>query len=395
MMVDKNLHSKWILLLVSRPRLSPLQSKALRMALDNFEDWNTLLDLAQRKFASSFLYHHIENLSIDTVPPAVLDDLRRLDSQSKIVSMGTCHSLIDFHEKVIAPLGVPHCYFKGPVLAEVYYDEPSSRVCRDIDILVKPQDYSEVVISALKCGFGLGTTSGDVVDGNDGQTVEALLRFNSVVSLYSQNGAVIDLHRQIDYDLGVFATDFVLAQAKKVSFLGSRINVLCDEVLLCFLAYHGSRHVWSKMHWVYDFNAVLTPFEGDIDACRKCAKEIGVLNALDNVLLFNQEMNCDVFNKGVSQFSFRVSQILNDCFVSMDGDLEVELQMRRNFNFFQLPYSWLIDRKVWSRAFVRRVIVRLSPTFEQYQVLPLPRLLHWMYVPAKPLFAVLKRCRGK
>lgn len=141
---------------------------------------------------------------------------------------------------------------KGPVLAATAYGDVALRGASvDLDLVVHGTD--------LDAAVELMTASGYVrfepaIDEHDHE------QWESEAHLFPTGpGVLVELHTEL---IGNFYTapvdlDAVLTRSTRRELLGTTLPVLAPEDLLLYLCLHGARHMWSRMLWVCDIDALL------------------------------------------------------------------------------------------------------------------------------------------
>ena len=140
-----------LLLGLSRPDLPPESRSHLSALLSGEIDWDALIEGATRHGVLPMVWTHLSTLE-HSVPSAVIDEMRirylalfRMGLQIR----GECPRLL----RSLADAGVPALAFKGPVVAELAYDNPNSRTCTDLDVFVRKADVPRTLKALHELGF--------------------------------------------------------------------------------------------------------------------------------------------------------------------------------------------------------------------------------------------------
>ena len=171
------------------------------------------------------------------------------------------------------------------------------------------------------------------------------------------------------------------------------MQTVSAEKSFCFICYHNSRHLWSRLHWLTDLSAMLAHPALDLDKARTFAKTTGLETTIDGCIEMNRLGGTG--NTAQEDCKSHGGQLLDMCIRNFGGDLELERELRGEMHNQALPFRWLITQEAARRARRRALLRRLAPSFEQYQAWPLPQGLQWLYYPSKPLFSAFNRMRGK
>ncbi len=127
-----------ILNLCARIDLHASQRGQLIIACNNFQQWDELLNLAEKHGMGPLLYRHLTAISED-VPSTFLRGLRFLclrHQQANAVLMKSLHSVLSLFEEK----GISCLVLKGAALCQTLYPEIGLRPMRDIDLLLDRED---------------------------------------------------------------------------------------------------------------------------------------------------------------------------------------------------------------------------------------------------------------
>lgn len=353
------------------------------------DDWPLLTDIALRKFSLPFVYRNLQRLDLGAeyepirtamrthVLPITFGALRVLFAQKK------------FHSECVAPCGVDHVYLKGPTLAVRYYDDPGLRFARDIDILVSREDQEKLVRHAITCGYL-------ILDENElkgrqfsARDLQALLTFKTVVTLVTPENIVIEVHRDIDKKLEIFRASEVLERRETILDGATEYGVMSTTDLFCYVCYHNTRHIWSRLHWIADLDAMINhPSFQKKDVLAR-SEALGLRTNVEACL----ELHGIAINgkaQACAKETGRGAELANICLKNLEGDLELEYSLREGEELLGLPFKWMVSQEVRKRARMLTRLSRILPSYEEYEAWPLPRSLQWIYYISKPL-GILKR----
>lgn len=141
---------------------------------------------------------------------------------------------------------------KGPVLAATAYGDVALRgASGDLDLVVRASDFDAALELMIANGYSRVEGAIDEHDHEQWET-EAHLFPNGP-------GTLVELHTEL---IGNFYTvpvdlDAVLARAGSQRLFGTTVPVLAAEDLLLYLCLHGARHMWSRLLWVCDIDALV------------------------------------------------------------------------------------------------------------------------------------------
>ena len=206
---------------------------------------------------------------------------------------------------------------KGVELSHRLYGDPSLRFSKDIDILIWDKDkISGLVNDLIKIGWSLKEENWI----SEGPRQKWLLNLTSDISMKHPNGALVEIHWNLDpflFNLNDSKTKSILLKnISQFYFYNRRIKVLSPELELIYLIIHGSRHAWFRLKWLVDI--LHFPLDKlDLLKFKKLQNELGICHLFPHVkdLIFDIfKENWNVETQNVNDFLYRSSmrQILNE-----------------------------------------------------------------------------------
>lgn len=379
------------LLLCARLELGPEQEAALAALGHDIRDWPALVALARYHMLLPLAYHHLRRLSDRAgVPDAVLADMHAHGRALALHSLDFIADQRSLINDVLAPLAVPHLFFKGQTLAAHYYGN-IVRPCRDIDVLVPRASLVEVAMRAQECGF--------TVDGPGAlsrQDMEAAAHYRPVLCMQGPRGVPIEVHHRLDKSGRIYDTEQLLAGVRHVRMHGQPLPVLPADDLFVYLCLHHTRHRWARMHWLADLDALMRHPEFDLDAVLGRAAELGVTSTVQASIRLQQLLARPGpwDGTGLDHPTRSLARVALAC---MDGGQEAESASRQQVrgylrdHAFHWQTTWqqrLLDRAVsWTAWF--------WPNYADYQQWPLPVRWHWLYVFLRPFTGLRRHLRRR
>lgn len=377
------------LLFLSRPTLPGQDTDRGRELCAQVEDWPMLIDIAQRKFSLPFIYQNLQRLQLDKTYAPLLDTMRGHVLLATFGALRVLAAQRKFHKDCMVPFGLPHVYLKGPSLALRYYDDPGQRFARDIDILVSREDQKKLVRHALSCGYRLfdeDTFKDREISDRD---LQAILTYKTVATLVTPDNIVIEVHRNIDKRLGLFAIEETLQRSETISDGALHYGVMPTADLFCYVCYHNTRHIWSRLHWIADLDAIIMHSSFDRGAALARAEELGLRSNVKACLELH-EIATSGEASALAEGNSRGAELAAICLKNLSGDLQLEYELREGEELLGLPFKWMVSQDVRERARTQTRLSRILPSYEEYLAWPLPRGLQWIYYISKPI-GVMKR----
>ncbi|MHB1974797.1 MAG: nucleotidyltransferase domain-containing protein [Acidimicrobiales bacterium] len=187
-----------------------------------------------------------------------------LGAQVEAATMGAVaqHLRVDAELAQLVPLldavGAAWVVVKGRVLAELAYDRPELRSYADLDVLVDPRHFGDVVDALERAGATL-------LDRNWSLLHERGL---CEASMQLTHGTYLDLHWHLVTPAAArrgfqLDTAALLARRRMVSIRGIAVPTLDAEDTLLHVALHGTLSGGHRLSWVKDVERLVA--RGDVD----------------------------------------------------------------------------------------------------------------------------------
>jgi hypothetical protein len=250
-------------------------AKSIQELVRQGVDWRALVELAQQHYVRPLLIQSLKLACWDIVPPPIrleLEQFYRINQQKNLAfARELLRLLILFHQNQI-----PIATFKGPALATSIYGDLALREFSDLDLLMHEEDLCKAEQILASCGYE--------ADFPDKNYRRAFVSYQGQYAFrHSKTGISIDLHWQ----LASRGTTFpirpaeVWAKLDQITIAGRTVPTLARDDLALFLAAHGTKEGWRSLGWVCDFAEFLRKYYSiDWDAILKCAQRAHSSRAL-------------------------------------------------------------------------------------------------------------------
>jgi hypothetical protein len=216
------------------------------LTLKDAADWPVLLEAAEFHGLVPLLYWLIGRGASPIAPRDIARRLHQdyLDAARR--SLFLTASLKQLLSR-FAAARIPVIPLKGPALAESLYPDPALRSSFDLDLLIRPADFGASQALLSREGYALAPYLARL-------SQPTLFGLDCVASFSHQNGLRVELHWRTTTDDYPFRFDAeVLWRSQQLARLaGQEIAVLAPECLLLYLCVHGTKHAWSRLHWLGD-----------------------------------------------------------------------------------------------------------------------------------------------
>ncbi|MEM6760487.1 MAG: nucleotidyltransferase family protein [Pseudomonadota bacterium] len=373
-----------LLLLFSLISLTPEQQDYARQRIADLPDLYPLLETAARNYALPMVNRHLRDLG---ALPKNAEHRREVDqtlNRQGLHNLRMVHALRKFIDTCIEPECFDFVVFKGVTLAHQYYPDLGLRPCRDIDIAVRPDHLERLVRVAIAQGYTLRAPNGRGGAITAERDIRALMTYARSAVLISAEGIAIDLQPGIDKFSGIFDGVDVLGTPHLLDLGGRQVPVLSDALVFNYLCHHHARHLWSKLHWITDIDAVLNSDGFDLQKSLALADRLGQRGTVEGTLQLHALVSDPTgWEAEPNTSNAHGAQFLRLCLKNLSGDVALEKRIAMGMIGGEFMYPWQATPELLQQARRNWYRAMLRPSFHQYQSLPLPQKLQWLYYPSR------------
>ena len=370
-----------LLLCCARSSIDSERSDRIRSLLRDGIDWTHLLRQAKEHGVMPLLCWHLTNHCLDGIPQPLVDRLRdhfHSNARSNLLLTEELLSLLDLLEA----RGIRAIPFKGPALAASVYGNIALRQFCDLDLFVHASEVSKTRDLLISAGYQpeLNLTR---------EREAAFLRYQCEL-LFRRDRVVVEIQWRIAPRYFSFPLDYGrLWERVQPIALGEReVLTLSPEDSLLILCVHGAKHVWERLGWICDVAELVRVYNQMdwrrvIDQARELGSErmlfLGLFLASD---LLGAALPVEVSQRVLANAPVKTlgARVRERLFAETDGV--------RGFiqsSLFQLRARERLRDKL-------HYCLRLATTttIEDWEFLPLPSSLAFLYYPLRPLRLVRK-----
>ncbi|BCG57428.1 nucleotidyltransferase domain-containing protein [Paenibacillus sp. URB8-2] len=339
-------------------------------------DWEEFVKLALHHRVYPNLYPKMKNLGEDAVPAEVIGCLYAHYSRNTF-QMLHLSAEMEFLDGELARRNIRALFLKGPVIAKDLYGDISLRTSCDLDLLIPMSELSgaESMLSSL------GYIKDDYIHTvlNDWKW-----RHHHTTFTHPKKGVKVELHWRLNPAPSGEPDFEELWGRRRISGLTSRpVAYLGKEDLFLFLVSHGARHGWSRLRWLLDIKQLLLqrPDAGKLTALLRKYRYYhvgGQALTLAQELLDAEiagelgRMERAPKSRAMAQAAmFYLERMVNLHSLPVPDDV-ASYHKRHQFALFA-PVQKLVF-----------ILSFLFPYPEDAETLPLPKPLHFLYVPLRP-----------
>lgn len=183
------------------------------------------------------------------------DDVAALAREFRLANLARHLAMIDDAERLSSTLSsadIPHAIFKGPVIAGLHHDEPTSRAYIDLDVLVEPLDLEGALAALAAAGYRLETRNWPLY----------VAQVPAELALSSPAGTLVDLHWNVVMKREVrgaraLRTMDLLARRRIVEVNGVRLPTFDATDTLLHLGVHGADSGGDRLLWLFDVHSAV------------------------------------------------------------------------------------------------------------------------------------------
>jgi len=376
-----------LLLLASRVGSEKVDGTDLAEAVDAVHDWPAFLALVDRHRLAPQVYHALKNCSADCMDPVQVQALRTR------MKMNTRKALLQITEWVrirrhFSEKGIACLVFKGPVLAVQAYGELALRHAGDLDVVVAP----DVVLVAEKILLSLGyirAYSSGALSSRQWQAYRG--RFADLGYVHRRSGLRLELHWRFFHNPQLLPLDSrqVLAESRMLRVAGVPTAAMSLPDLLLVLCVHGAKHGWFRLFWLADINALLATFPCvEQRKLLKRAQALGVERMFLQGLMLAHRLYRSPLDAEVLAEAEQAGEVGYLVGVALDAMAAPEAQWgERGGRSLRAALNRLVYlgrlRGGWHYRWREFADSWIHP--EDWQRVPLPDALFFLYWPLRPL----------
>jgi len=359
-------------------------------------DWDAVVRRASELLVVPLVHRHLRQVAGDVVPEVAFVALAGAARGAVLRNLRVAELHLRLSRDVLGPSGVRHVFLKGTTLAHRFYEDPSLRVARDVDVLVSRGDLRGVAHALRECGFRARHA---VFGSDDGIAFAADVL--GEVQWVSPDGVLVEVHSRLMLEEGRLPTGRLLADPDHVDVAGVGLPMLREPEAVAHLCLHHTRSGWTHLHCVADLDAVLRATGADPAALVASARTLGFGRVVAASLGLHRMLAAsDPAAVPVRQVSggagdaedVRLAGVLREVCLAGLARTDVSYRLRPSAAVARRARRVaLADLGLPRRARVRMrdVFGRFSRQGADFVRLPLPAGWHWVYFVLRPLLRLV------
>lgn len=344
-------------------------------------DWGYVLRTSASHGVLPLLYRSLSSTCPEAVPKGTMRQLRDYSHANALRNLFLTRELLkilsdfDAHRITAVP-------FKGPLLAESVYGDVSLRQFYDLDILVPRQHLQRAKEILLSQGYmpEFALTP---------RQEASYVKCRHHCRLLDTHGRTfVELHWRVTDPYLHFSVDRrqLWSRLQPMTLSGTQVMALSREDLFLILCAHGTKHFWARLEWMCDVAELIAVHKGInwqrvMDRARRLGGQrmlfLGLFLASDLLGAALPEevlrtVRADPIVKSVGR------QVCQQLFQSPNFSTEI----RERFLFYLKMADGISHQLRYSLRCALRVVI---PTRAEWELLPLPDSLFFLYYLVRPI----------
>ncbi len=348
------------------------QEQAIRKAIAAAPDWAEYLRLIDRHDVTVLSWAALSRVSGLAIPESVAQRLQKLSEACRIHAIR--HSLVlteilrEFNRAAI-----PVMPLKGPLLSFALYGDVGLRRSFDLDVAVEKRHLQDAMICLENTGWKLDPAQSSLSPRQWNSFLENGHHLNFT---HSNTGSCLELHWR-NYWEPPEAADARWLRSRPSAWNGCAIQTMSAADLTLYLCTHAGFHLWSSAKWLGDLARAHSL--GLLD-WRAAAGENALLSGLALLKAVYGTQLSGLPSAGSAQMPSALIQ------VPLRSLQHPQLQIERGFlatmqnQIRTLQYERLVRPRPW-----RNSLSELFYCESDFQALPLPDSIFWLYKPLRPV----------
>lgn len=348
------------------------QEKTIREAVAAVPDWAEYLRLIDRHDVTVLSWAALSRVPGLAIPEPVAQRLQKLSEACRIHAIRQSLVLTEILRE-FNRADIPVMPFKGPILSFELYGDIGLRRSFDLDVAVAKENLQNAMACLENIGWKLDAAQSHLSRRQWNSFLENGHHLNFT---HSVTGSCLELHWR-NYWESSEAADARWLRSRPSTWNGCAIRTMSAADLTLYLCTHAGFHLWSSAKWL-----------GDLAR----AHALGLLDwsaaGEEKALLSGLTLLGVVYGTQLSDLPRPASTALPSVLIEVPlrSLQHPQLQIERSFlatllnQIRTLQYERLVRPRPW-----RDSLSELFYCADDFQALPLPDSLFWLYRPLRPV----------
>lgn len=383
-----------LLFSASRFRMSVEMEDHVRELVRNRVDWIRLIRLASRHETLALLHRNLRRICPEEAPPSVLEPLTAICWERERETRERTQELV----RILGALedrGIFAVAYKGPVLAQRLYGDPSLRDFSkrtDLDIMIRERDLPTAQKAILDQGYRLAFPLPAKIDEYAHTHRELHFRCDR------DGPRMLELHWRFSALPACIRHDpeRFLKRFERISLVGASVRSLPLEAYVLVLSLHAAKHKWKKLKLICDIAEILQMPDVDWAYALHQADRLGLKRILAvSILLAQEPLNVEMPEalKGRLQIDAMARSVAEECRGALLEEPDDDWVKEAGYDFFFRLRERLRDRTNMSLRF--RLLPRFTPDERDRRLVRVPDSLAAFYYLVRPARMAWEKITGR
>ncbi|MEG7844335.1 nucleotidyltransferase domain-containing protein [Bacillus mobilis] len=348
-------------------------------------DWHEFVALAMHHRVYPSIYSKLKGLGEERIPDYVVELLYQ-QFKKNTFQMLYLSAEMERLSKIFFGNEIRTLFLKGPILAHDLYGDISLRTSCDLDILIPIQQLEKVEKLLAEEGY--------VKD----EYIQTILndwkwRHHHVTFFHHQKHIKVEIHWRLHPGPGKEPNfEELWGRKRKSSLVSYPVYMLGREDLFWFLISHGARHGWSRLRWLVDIHQMLKQ-NLKWPVTKKLLKKYQNEHVGGQALILVSELlNAVTTEEMIGLMNRSRTKRL------AQGTL---FYLKQKINLHTPPVPDEVaeyhSRHLFLLMSIRQRVVFMISQFYPYPIdaktLPLPKSLHFLYFPLRPILCAWRKTK--
>lgn len=354
-------------------------------SFDSDFNWILFLQLVRHHRLSPIIYTRLSKKSDVRVPQKVMNALYHDHFKNLLWMLQLCREIGTLSD-LFKEHSIQSLHLKGPVLALDLFEDFGQRTSSDLDILVPMHQLDKADEILLKQGY------------KKEEYIQSILsdwkwRHHHNTYFHPINKVKVELHWRLHPGPAKEPSFNILWQRKRLITIGGKIvEFLGKEDLLLFLIIHGARHGWSRLRWLLDIHQILKK-DISTNVFLNLVKQYQAYGVSGQALILSKKLFC---TNPREEFLCLLNSEKSEHLANL-----AQFYVNRMINLHTEPVPFEVavyhKRYLFSVMSLRQKSLFLLSFFYPYpkdaETLPLPKALHFLYFPLRPVLLIWRKTR--
>lgn len=334
-------------------------------------DWKLFTKLVLHHRVHPTVYLQVKEHHYSLIPPHVLKFLHTHYHNNMLRMLHLSREMSRICDE-LSGSGIRTLMLKGPVLGEQLYGNMAHRVSKDLDILVDADDVEKVEQILQQLGY----------EAKDKPILGNWKKKSHHLSFYhKEHAAQVEIHWRLNPHYSKnYSFDQLWDRKRPTVLSGQTFFQLGDEDLFSYLIDHGARHGWFRLRWLLDIDILLEKL--DTNKITAHIQRYGGEAYAGQALILLEVLLSVKLPKQLefllSSKSFRLAEMAMN-YITRIVQLNPAPEKSVAFHYYKYLFSLMSLKQK-----LNFVILLLLPSSGDAALFPLPKYLHFLYVPLRP-----------